>query len=262
MCSSRHGKSQVLHRSCPLKEAPGTRKPHFPTYNGKKDEREILFVDVASARLLAAVECRLESRRTHLPPDIRTSAVTGLFHACKTSGSINNPIDCLSPRPVPCSHRLPGVLEEEASGADVRLGSHRLGGGGGASASPPSFTIAPVRSSSVAHACLCVCVCVVIKEELRPQFEAKYSRVERVNPISGKPEPFQPFSDKLSRLMVSVSGIFFMVRPFDLHIPLPPIPSPPLTILTPSVGVPLSRSSGVTSPPGGWRQYSAAALTT
>ncbi|KAM7003000.1 anoctamin-3 isoform 1-T1 [Tautogolabrus adspersus] len=49
------------------------------------------------------------------------------------------------------------------------------------------------------------------EEELRPQFEAKYSRMERVNPISGKPEPFQPFSDKLSRLMVSVSGIFFMI---------------------------------------------------
>ncbi|KAK5902101.1 hypothetical protein CesoFtcFv8_007392 [Champsocephalus esox] len=49
------------------------------------------------------------------------------------------------------------------------------------------------------------------EEELRPQFEAKYSRVERVNPVSGKPEPFQPFSDKLSRLMVSVSGIFFMI---------------------------------------------------
>ncbi|XP_048113030.1 anoctamin-3 [Alosa alosa] len=49
------------------------------------------------------------------------------------------------------------------------------------------------------------------EEELRPQFEAKYSRVERVNPISGKPEPFQPFTDKLSRLMVSVSGIFFMI---------------------------------------------------
>lgn len=54
---------------------------------------------------------------------------------------------------------------------------------------------------------------VVHQEELRPQFEAKYSRMERVNPISGKPEPFQPFSDKLSRLMVSVSGIFFMVNP-------------------------------------------------
>ncbi|XP_077452184.1 anoctamin-3 [Stigmatopora argus] len=49
------------------------------------------------------------------------------------------------------------------------------------------------------------------EEELRPQFEAKYSRKERVNPISGKPEPFQPLSDKLSRLMVSVSGIFFMI---------------------------------------------------
>ncbi|KAM6960989.1 anoctamin-3 isoform 2-T2 [Aplochiton taeniatus] len=49
------------------------------------------------------------------------------------------------------------------------------------------------------------------EEELRPQFEAKYSGVERVNPISGKPEPFQPFTDKLSRLMVSVSGIFFMI---------------------------------------------------
>uniref|UniRef100_A0A8D0CN86 Anoctamin n=1 Tax=Scleropages formosus TaxID=113540 RepID=A0A8D0CN86_SCLFO len=49
------------------------------------------------------------------------------------------------------------------------------------------------------------------EEELRPQFEAKYSRMERVNPISGKPEPFQPFTDKLSRLMVSVSGIFFMI---------------------------------------------------
>ena len=61
-----------------------------------------------------------------------------------------------------------------------------------------------------------VCVCCVNQEELRPQFEAKYSRLERVNPISGKPEPFQPFSDKLSRLMVSVSGIFFMVKPSDL----------------------------------------------
>ncbi|XP_029613272.1 anoctamin-3 isoform X4 [Salmo trutta] len=49
------------------------------------------------------------------------------------------------------------------------------------------------------------------EENLRPQFEAKYSRVERVNHISGKPEPFQPFTDKLSRLMVSVSGIFFMI---------------------------------------------------
>ncbi|KAJ8002509.1 hypothetical protein DPEC_G00159640 [Dallia pectoralis] len=49
------------------------------------------------------------------------------------------------------------------------------------------------------------------EENLRPQFEAKYSHVERVNPISGKPEPFQPLSDKLSRLMVSVSGIFFMI---------------------------------------------------
>ncbi|XP_061532017.1 anoctamin-3 [Phycodurus eques] len=49
------------------------------------------------------------------------------------------------------------------------------------------------------------------EEELRPQFEAKYSRMERINPISGKPEPFQPLSDKLSRLMVSVSGIFFMI---------------------------------------------------
>uniref|UniRef100_A0A674B8X4 Anoctamin n=1 Tax=Salmo trutta TaxID=8032 RepID=A0A674B8X4_SALTR len=49
------------------------------------------------------------------------------------------------------------------------------------------------------------------EENLRPQFEAKYSRLERVNPISGKPEPFQPFTDKLSRLMVSVSGIFFMI---------------------------------------------------
>lgn len=66
--------------------------------------------------------------------------------------------------------------------------------------------------SSIVHTWLCV----VNQEELRPQFEAKYSRVERVNPISGKPEPFQPFSDKLSRLMVSVSGIFFMVRPFDI----------------------------------------------
>jgi len=56
----------------------------------------------------------------------------------------------------------------------------------------------------------------VKKEELRPQFEAKYSRKERVNPISGKPEPFQPFTDKFSRLMVSVSGIFFMVR-FSVH---------------------------------------------
>ncbi|KAM9570381.1 anoctamin-4-like isoform 3-T4 [Salvelinus alpinus] len=49
------------------------------------------------------------------------------------------------------------------------------------------------------------------EENLRPQFEAKYSRLERVNHISGKPEPFQPFTDKLSRLMISVSGVFFMI---------------------------------------------------
>ncbi|XP_055522089.1 anoctamin-3-like isoform X2 [Leucoraja erinacea] len=49
------------------------------------------------------------------------------------------------------------------------------------------------------------------EEELRPQFEAKYSKKERLNPITGKPEPFQPFVDKLSRLLVSVSGIFFMI---------------------------------------------------
>ncbi|KAG9352686.1 hypothetical protein JZ751_021100, partial [Albula glossodonta] len=51
------------------------------------------------------------------------------------------------------------------------------------------------------------------EEELRPQFEAKYSRVERVNPISGKPEPFQPFTDKLSRLMMSlvVTAVFAVV---------------------------------------------------
>lgn len=55
------------------------------------------------------------------------------------------------------------------------------------------------------------------QEELRPQFEAKYSQVERVNPITGKPEPFQPFPDKLSRLMVSVSGIFFMVMFNDIR---------------------------------------------
>lgn len=55
-----------------------------------------------------------------------------------------------------------------------------------------------------------------LQEELRPQFEAKYSQVERVNPITGKPEPFQPFPDKLSRLMVSVSGIFFMVKSLKL----------------------------------------------
>lgn len=32
-----------------------------------------------------------------------------------------------------------------------------------------------------------------------------------MNPISGKPEPYQAFTDKYSRLMVSSSGIFFMV---------------------------------------------------
>uniref|UniRef100_A0AAX7TRP0 Anoctamin n=1 Tax=Astatotilapia calliptera TaxID=8154 RepID=A0AAX7TRP0_ASTCA len=50
-----------------------------------------------------------------------------------------------------------------------------------------------------------------VKEEIRPQFEAKYSKKERMNPISGKPEPYQAFSDKYSRLIVSTSGIFFMV---------------------------------------------------
>ncbi|XP_076970360.1 anoctamin-3 isoform X3 [Tamandua tetradactyla] len=49
------------------------------------------------------------------------------------------------------------------------------------------------------------------EETLRPQFEAKYYKMERVNPITGKPEPHQPFSDKITRLLVSVSGIFFMI---------------------------------------------------
>ncbi|XP_074758763.1 anoctamin-4 isoform X1 [Athene noctua] len=49
------------------------------------------------------------------------------------------------------------------------------------------------------------------EEEIRPQFEAKYSKKERMNPISGKPEPYQAFADKCSRLVVSASGIFFMI---------------------------------------------------
>ncbi|XP_076009973.1 anoctamin-4-like [Genypterus blacodes] len=49
------------------------------------------------------------------------------------------------------------------------------------------------------------------EEEIRPQFEAKYSKKERTNPISGKPEPHQAFTDKYSRLVVSASGIFFMI---------------------------------------------------
>uniref|UniRef100_A0A8C5PIL9 Anoctamin n=1 Tax=Leptobrachium leishanense TaxID=445787 RepID=A0A8C5PIL9_9ANUR len=49
------------------------------------------------------------------------------------------------------------------------------------------------------------------EEEIRPQFEAKYSKKERINPISGKPEPYQAFTDKCSRLIVSASGIFFMI---------------------------------------------------
>ncbi|XP_075932197.1 anoctamin-4-like [Anarhichas minor] len=49
------------------------------------------------------------------------------------------------------------------------------------------------------------------EDELRPQFEAKYSKKERTNPISGKAEPHQAFSDKYSRLIISASGIFFMI---------------------------------------------------
>ncbi|KAM9705183.1 anoctamin-4-like isoform 2-T2 [Menidia menidia] len=49
------------------------------------------------------------------------------------------------------------------------------------------------------------------EDEIRPQFEAKYSKKERMNPISGKPEPYQAFTDKYSRLLVSASGIFFMI---------------------------------------------------
>lgn len=137
---------------------------------------------------------------------------------------------------LPCSHRIPGVLEKEESRTDLWLGSHWLGGGRGTSAtsayrsdiifrsphnlSPRScntsaeFYLHDIKRGVIASSGSSIVhteMCVVNQEELRPQFEAKYSRVERVNPISGKPEPFQPFSDKLSRLMVSVSGIFFMV---------------------------------------------------
>ncbi|KAF7248460.1 Anoctamin-4, partial [Varanus komodoensis] len=68
------------------------------------------------------------------------------------------------------------------------------------------------------------------EEEIRPQFEAKYSKKERMNPISGKPEPYQAFADKCSRIIVSASGIFFMscmmrgssscVAPGRLRLPL------------------------------------------
>lgn len=53
--------------------------------------------------------------------------------------------------------------------------------------------------------------CDLSQDEIRPQFEAKYSKKERMNPISGKPEPYQAFTDKYSRLIISASGIFFMV---------------------------------------------------
>uniref|UniRef100_A0A7N6F780 Anoctamin n=1 Tax=Anabas testudineus TaxID=64144 RepID=A0A7N6F780_ANATE len=56
-----------------------------------------------------------------------------------------------------------------------------------------------------------VCLYLVFQDEIRPQFEAKYSKKERMNPISGKPEPYQAFTDKYSRLIVSTSGIFFMI---------------------------------------------------
>uniref|UniRef100_A0A2K6ESW5 Anoctamin n=1 Tax=Propithecus coquereli TaxID=379532 RepID=A0A2K6ESW5_PROCO len=49
------------------------------------------------------------------------------------------------------------------------------------------------------------------EETLRPQFETKYYKMEVINPITGKPEPHQPSSDKITRLLVSVSGIFFMI---------------------------------------------------
>ncbi|CAK7305786.1 ANO4 [Vulpes lagopus] len=59
------------------------------------------------------------------------------------------------------------------------------------------------------------------EEEIRPQFEAKYSKKERMNPISGKPEPYQAFADKCSRLIVSASGIFFMgSEPSSWDVPL------------------------------------------
>lgn len=60
-----------------------------------------------------------------------------------------------------------------------------------------------------------VCLYLVFQDEIRPQFEAKYSKKERMNPISGKPEPYQAFTDKYSRLIVSTSGIFFMVNFWD-----------------------------------------------
>lgn len=62
--------------------------------------------------------------------------------------------------------------------------------------------------STLQHIWVCL---LVFQEEIRPQFEAKYSKKERMNPISGKPEPYQAFTDKCSRLIVSASGIFFMV---------------------------------------------------
>lgn len=60
---------------------------------------------------------------------------------------------------------------------------------------------------------------VLSQDEIRPQFEAKYSKKERMNPISGKPEPYQAFTDKYSRLIISASGIFFMVSFWVCTIP-------------------------------------------
>lgn len=66
------------------------------------------------------------------------------------------------------------------------------------------------------------------QDEIRPQFEAKYSKKERMNPISGKPEPYQAFTDKYSRLMVSASGIFFMVGFWVTKCQLAGVPRSPL----------------------------------
>lgn len=68
------------------------------------------------------------------------------------------------------------------------------------------FLIVSISSKHTDVSCL-----LAFQEEIRPQFEAKYSKKERMNPISGKPEPYQAFTDKCSRLIVSASGIFFMV---------------------------------------------------
>ena len=52
------------------------------------------------------------------------------------------------------------------------------------------------------------------EEQTRPEFEA-HVKTTRVNPVTKKPEPYMPSSNKASRVTFTYTIVLFMVRGYE-----------------------------------------------